>query len=225
MGILEIKNRTENWKTAKTFAPFFNNPDLRLKLVKRLGEPEGAKPDDIKLELFWKGMQDYIHMVEEKPTAKELANIYGDPKLFGDLRSAIAEFRSKDGHGFRALKPHNYSVEYARDLRQNLLKSEIDIVIESPNNLFIGEAKDESGFDGKGKLVLVHQLIREYVLAKVLLRLKGSQQKVVPFIVRNKPEAGTNELVQIEFMKTQDWLQPENILTWKDVSDLAAPHE
>ena len=55
MGILEIKNRTENWKTARTFAPFFADENLRLKLAHKLGEPEGTNPQDVKLELFWKG--------------------------------------------------------------------------------------------------------------------------------------------------------------------------
>ena len=60
MGILGIKNRTENWKTAQTFAPFFSDENLRLGLVRKLGEPLETEPDDVQLELFWKGIRDYM---------------------------------------------------------------------------------------------------------------------------------------------------------------------
>ena len=36
MGILGITNRTENWKTAKSFAPFFKNKCARVALAHRL---------------------------------------------------------------------------------------------------------------------------------------------------------------------------------------------
>ena len=77
MGILGIKNRTENWKTARTFAPFFDDAELRLALVKRLGAPSETKPEDIQLELF------------------------------PDLQSKIRDFRSDDGLTFEPLKPQN----------------------------------------------------------------------------------------------------------------------
>ena len=62
MSILTtIENRTENWKTAREFAPLFRDCNLRLELAKKLGEPNGTQPDQVRLELFWKGMRDYLH--------------------------------------------------------------------------------------------------------------------------------------------------------------------
>ena len=225
MGILGIKNRTENWKTAKTFAPFFNNPDLRLKLVERLGEPEGANPGDVKLELFWKGMRDYIHGAEPKPAEATLAEMY--KRMFSDLRLQIGGFHSDDGVEFDLLKEWNYSPphpEEAQALYKNLRNTEIDIVLESKGRIYVGEAKDESGFGANGSLVLVHQLVRQYVMAKILVDLLGTKHEVVPFIVRNNPKDEQKEPAQIQFMLWKGWLIEKNILIWKDVSDLAARH-
>ncbi len=225
MGILGIKNRTENWKTAKTFAPFFNKPDLRLKLVERLGEPEGTDPDEVKLELFWKGMRDYIHGAEPKPTEATLAKMY--KRMFSDLRLHIGGFHADDGVEFDPLKEWNYSPphpEEAQALYKNLRNTEIDIVLESKGRIYVGEAKDESGFGANGSLVLVHQLVRQYVMAKILVDLLRTKHEVVPFIVRNNPKDEQKEPAQVQFMLEQKWLQPENILTWKYVIDLAAGH-
>ena len=109
--------------------------------------------------------------------------------------------------------------EDSEALYKNLRNTEIDIVLETRERLYIGEAKDESGFGANGNLVLAHQLIRQYVMAKILLELKGgSQSKVVPFIVRNEPK-GKNP-AQIQFMKSRGWLKEGNILTWKEVEKL-----
>ena len=238
MGILEIKNRTENWKTAHTFAPFFADENLRLRLVQRLGEPSTTKADEVKLELFWKGMRD--HLEQQRPskrskllsqsTVEDLASRY--TQLCLGLREKIEAFQSKDGRAFECLNPRNYcesplchqheNIDLSRKLGENLMNTEIDIVLETPNNLFIGEAKDESDFDGNSDLVLVHQLIRQYVMAKILVDLRGTGQEVVPFIVwggvkRHMP-------AQIQFMLEQKWLRPENILTWKKVESLVSGH-
>ena len=57
MGILGITNRTENWKTAESFAPFFECDSARTRLAKRLLEPLGksheVQPRTVKIELFW----------------------------------------------------------------------------------------------------------------------------------------------------------------------------
>ena len=60
-GILGINNRTENWKTARYFAPFFANEEARLRLATRLGAPDGTKAGDVRIELFWYGMRDWVH--------------------------------------------------------------------------------------------------------------------------------------------------------------------
>ena len=188
MGILGIKNSTENWKTAQTFAPFFSDESLRLELVRKLGDPLDTKPEDIQLELF------------------------------PDLQSKIRDFRSDDGLTFEPLKPQNYQVSRPAGLRDNLKNTEIDIVLQTKERLYIGEAKDESGFHAGGSLILVHQLIRQYVVARILVNLTGDGKEVVPFIVRNEPKG--REPAQVQFMVVQGWLKRENILIWSDIEKL-----
>ena len=217
MGILGIRNRTENWKTARTFAPFFDDAELRLALVKRLGAPSDTRPENVQLELFWKGMRDYIHGAGGKrPTEEELAKLYEE--LFPGLQSKIRDFRSDDGLTFEPLKPQNYQVSRPAGLRDNLKNTEIDIVLQTKERLYIGEAKDESGFHAGGSLILVHQLIRQYVVARILVNLTGDGKEVAPFIVRNEPKG--REPAQVQFMVVQGWLKRENILTWSDIEKL-----
>ena len=54
-------------------------------------------------------------------------------------------------------------------LRDNLINTEVDVVLESPDSLFIGEVKDVSDFGADSRYVLVHQLIRQYVTATILI--------------------------------------------------------
>ena len=112
-------------------------------------------------------------------------------------------------------------------LSDNLRGTEIDIVLETQNHLFIGEAKDESGFGTNGTLVLVHQLIREYVMAKILVDLvaesdKDKKRKVVPFVIgaSDKLESLKNT-AQVKFMVAQGWLKEKNMLSWCDIEKLA----
>ena len=60
MGILGINNRTENWKTASSFAPFFDDAPARRNLASRLLEPLGEPlgNGEVQIELFWYGMRD-----------------------------------------------------------------------------------------------------------------------------------------------------------------------
>ena len=83
---------------------------------------------------------------------------------------------------------------------------------------FYERIKDESDFDAKSPYVLVHQLIRQYVMTKILVERLGSKKKVVPFVVRNEPEG--REQAQVQFMVKQGWLPERNILTWDCVKDL-----
>lgn len=75
MGILGIPNRTENWKTAESFAPFFEDCSARIRLVDRLlkplGNPDRAQGNAIKIELFWKGVRDYINQSENENELEE----------------------------------------------------------------------------------------------------------------------------------------------------------
>ena len=222
MGILGIDNRTENWKTARTFAPFFEDANLRLKLAGRLGEPSGTPPSDISMELFWKGMRDFHHPNGRKGMdVADFARRYD--WLFGpegniDLRNAIKSLKHLDGLPFKCLQDHNYVAKRPyRILCNNLFYPEIDVVLESPGFLYIGEAKSESVFSTDAPYVLVHQLIREYVMASVLLDYIGSVKKVVPFVVWDMtPEDSLP--VQVSFMKQYGL----KLLQWSDIKALSS---
>lgn len=105
MGILGIPNRTENWKTAQTFAPFMGNQPALRRLVKRLGKPIGEK-EKVSLELFWKGGRDWLAQDERR--AKKLAKRMSDAYKtchFHSLREKI------ESAGFRSLKNRNYQID------------------------------------------------------------------------------------------------------------------
>ena len=222
MGILDITNRTENWKTASSFAPFFANPVSCQNLARRLLEPLGKKLEEdssVKIELFWKGVRDYAAAVD-KPSPEKMAEIYN--RHFPNLRRQIYAFRETQPNNrkFRPLQDHNYvaDIETQDNLYQNLQNTEIDIVLETSKHLFIGEAKHESDFGNDGKHVLVHQLIRQYVTATILLDLIGENKQVVPFIVADEENLGkVRNTAQVKFM-LQDWLKPQNILSWDCVA-------
>ena len=227
MGILGIENRTENWKTARYFAPFFKSNSARAKLARRLGEPTEPR-GEIRIELFWRGIREYIRKERLRPEDRfeHFRTVYSQE--FCELRKKIEEFS-----GFKQLKDWNYNgskkyptKRYGDKLSSNLLHTEIDIVFETPKRLFIGEAKGESSLGANAEYVLVHQLIRQYVMAKVLIGLKCESKEVIPFIVENKAEnkpTGMKDTVQVKFMLDQGWLEESNIQTWDCIRDLWRP--
>ena len=225
MGILGIKNRTENWKTVQHF--YGLDDDAKIRLVEQLGEPAGTSAGEIQVELFWYGVRDYLK-AKKLPT-KHQADAFAASylKCFCNLREEVRAF-----NGFEPLQCHNYDAckKYPTNksdkLSDNLRGTEIDIVLETQNHLFIGEAKDESGFGTNGTLVLVHQLIREYVMAKILVDLvaesdKDKKRKVVPFVIgaSDKLESLKNT-AQVKFMVAQGWLKEKNMLSWCDIKKL-----
>ena len=156
MTILEIENRTENWKTAVFFSPLFDGRSVGI--AERLGQESKLNPGDVKLELFWRGMRDHLHKTRAKRHSmqQKFADVY--VRLFPNLRRNVQEFG-----GFRELQTDNYAActeGQKTNLTNNLANTEIDVVLESPNYLFIGEAKHEMSFGADGDLVLVHQLMR-----------------------------------------------------------------
>ena len=247
--ILGIENRTENWKTARTLAPLLGDGSVRLvnRLLQPLNEGVVLQACDVRLELFWKGMRDYIHQIkkigyvanQKTPFPKKKTNVskeidgnyykkFADTynSCFPNLHQDIEAFRLSrpDVLNLRALEDRNYKVSEengnAQKLFNNLLNTEIDIVLETPNHLFIGEAKHEMGFGADSKLVLVHQLIRQYVMARILAEICETNKRVVPFIVRDKKD-GAKRAVQVQFMVCKGWLKKENILGWEDLEKLA----
>ena len=235
MNILGIENRTENWKTAYHFSPFFRYEGARLRLAKKLiANHEGKQPSDVELgegnvgiNLFWVGMRDYMHKfnkiqnnrVQDVDIIQDLAERYRC--LFSDLRTKVCGFQH-----LRLSHPNNYDPFVGVNkvkLVNNLVHTEIDIVLETPNHVLIGEAKHETGFDNADtSYVLVHQLIRQYVTTKVLLDLleiEKSEKKVVQFVVADNKDAAMN-FGQVRFLIAQDWMNKDNVLIWEHIKEL-----
>ena len=228
MGILGIRNRTENWKTAHSFGQFFKSSSARAALAKRLLEPLGksyqVEAGTVKIELFWYGMRDYLKRenIKIEDMADDFAQTY--KKCFPKLRNTIDEF-----NGFKNLKEQNYdaSKKYptkkSDKLSDNLFNTEIDVVIETPTHLFIGEAKyEEKSFETEGDYVLVHQLIRQYVMTTILFDLIPCDKQVVPFAVGASDKlASLKNTDQVKFMIDQGWLKEENVLSWDCIDEIA----
>lgn len=207
--ILGICNRTENWKTARYFAPFFGQG------ANRLAERLNGKhvESNVRLELYWKGMRDFLAKQEDKEKWKiEIADRFRNSELFGNLRGRVSDFRISGRPGFRELLSGNYDTSDTEGIYRNLYNTEIDIVLESRHAQFIGEAKGEMSLGADGRLVLAHQLIRQYVMANILVDLTGKPKRVVPFVV------GCNERQrQVQFMLEQGWMEQCHILKWEDI--------
>lgn len=234
MAILGITNRTENWKTACYFAPLFGHGSVRVARRLLATEAEGAKlhPGDVSLELFWKGMRDHFDQrrknrtqTQKDRTAERALLTQEYSRLFPDLRQRVMAF---EGSGepqdlrFRDLQDGNYSVSTParrKRLVSNLLNTEVDIVLESPSHLFIGEAKHLSDLGADSRHVLTHQLVRQYVMARILVELRGTEHTVVPFVVS---DGGTDveNSSQVQFMLEQCYLREANILQWSDIEAL-----
>ena len=226
--ILGINNRTENWKTARYFAPFFTCDSTRANFAQRLAEPKRIPGGKVQIELFWKGVRDYINR-PDVATSHDFADCY--KRLFSDLRRRIKEFNScqPSNRGLRLPNPWNYDVcaeGGVEKLYNNLRNTEIDIVLESPNHLFIGEAKGETTLRGNGDLVLVHQLIRQYVVAKILVDHRVAEgypeKRIISFVVGHKTRLPSlKNTAQVKFMIDEGWLKEKNILSWNQIKELA----
>ena len=64
--------------------------------------------------------------------------------------------------------------------------------------------------------MLVHQLIRQYAMAWILILERSKNKKVVPFVVGGKKEQS-----QIRFMIKQGWLVEDNVLCWEQINEIA----
>ena len=212
MGILKIENRTENWKTACVFAPLFRDAEGRNRLAERLlGKPVKS---EVSLELFWFGMRDYGNQLgwKRKDYVDPCAEAY--KSLFGELREQV---RNSDLPG--RLTNQNYSADHRTKLANNLIHTEIDIVLQSRHHLFIGEAKRDEKFSSNAS-VLKHQLVRQYVMARILLDIMGSKRQIVPFVVGNDREKLAND-PQVKFMAEHFEMREDNVLCWDNVRGVA----
>ena len=214
MTILGIPNRTENWKTAVYFSPLFGEKSIRL--AERLGEFPRPQSGEVKLELFWKGMRDHLHDRKKNKKSAKQALVDRYNRLFPNLRGDIEKFGE-----LQIPNSQNYdaSTEDRRvKLVENLANTEIDVVLETPSHLFVGEAKHEMRFGANGSYILVHQLIRQCVMANILIDFLPNQIKkeVIPFVVGDDVEY-LNRTAQVHFMIDQGWMKKENILCWDEI--------
>ena len=211
-SILAIENRTENWRTSVYFSPMFAGKSY--KFAEILGDATEFLPDEVEIELFWSGIRDYRYREGLSKNDLEGRVVETYDKKFSELRTHVLAFS-----GFSELKEYHYissGEKAARGLTNNLIGTELDVVLETPKQLFIGEAKHKSTFGARGKLVLVHQLIRQYVAANILLELTGVDKEIVPFVVGGSTDY-LKKTSQVRFMISQGWLSQKNILDWEDV--------
>ena len=214
MTVLGIENRTENWKTAVYFSPLFGGESYHL--AERLGAEPTLGPGDVRLELYWRGMRDLLHQrqIQRKTIKSELVDLY--IARFPRLRNDVETFQE-----FQKLRPENYDVstkERKANLVNNLFNTEVDVVLETPDHLFIGEVKHEMSFGANGKLVLVHQLMRQYVMATILVEISENRprKRVIPFVVGDRVE-NLKKTPQVRFMISQGWLGKQNVLGWDEI--------
>ena len=96
MSILGIRNETENWKTAQSFAPFITDANLRYRLAQRLlafqGHDLNCESREVEVELFWNGVRNRLASQKGKRDTPQrraqFARIYN--QLFPFLRHSIA---------------------------------------------------------------------------------------------------------------------------------------
>ena len=213
MAILGIENRTENWKTAQVFAPLFpqqrHAEDARKRLAgKLLGK---CVRSEVSLDLFWYGIRDYGDRCDWKKNdyIRPCAEAY--ERLFPELRGCVEK-------QFTNLDAIHYRVSDKVKLANNLRNTEIDIVLESQHHLFIGEAKREAKFGDRAS-VLKHQLVRQYVMARILLDFVGKKKKIVPFVVGDDKK-GLHRKKQVQFMIQCLGMRHDNVLDWDDIRQL-----
>ena len=169
---------------------------------------------------IWKDEQENSTSKKQKREDKyagPLAKTY--QKLFASLRNDIDKSKSlilrKEWH-YQA-----FDEKRVKKLFHNLHGTEMDIVLDTPGYLFVGEAKDESRLGANGDLVLVHQLIRQYVTARVLLHFTGNSNKKVALFSVVKNRESFLRTYQVKFVLDKGWLCTANVLTWEDINQLA----
>ncbi|MBI2170556.1 MAG: hypothetical protein HYU30_00820 [Chloroflexi bacterium] len=231
-GVLDVKNRSENWRTALAFAPFLTNGTTHLLANKLLPGGQFLR-GQIQLELFWSGVRDVLHKrdgthgrrrEDAQRLATEITGLYA--AHFSDLRECVGSFRVGSRPGFLQLDERSYRVPTSREgqvkFYYEMQNTEIDVVLWAPGYLFVGEMKSESNFGASRKNILVHQLIREYVMAKIALLLRPADESVaiVPFVVGEKKRY-LHSNSQVGFLVYRGWLRKENVLSWSDLTQVA----
>ena len=170
----------------------------------------------IEFELFWRGMRDYIHQKKPRKGCCEDLVLKCYRGCFPRLREKIEGF-----DGFQKLKPKNYADndKWKQELYSNLYHTEVDIVLQTQKQLCIGEAKCEQALGANSKRVLVHQLIRQYVMTKIVVEHTDKDKEVVPFLIGDYPEK-LMKTAQVKFMIEMNYLSERNVLSWEKLSKI-----
>lgn len=228
--ILDIPNRTENWKTARAFIPIIEyhcQHELASRIIQHAnGVHIPLRATQVILEVFWKGFRDYCKRKgNAKPNPEEVAVLYRE--LFSKLPEQICDYNdnaSTNKAKLKQLKPGNYVCfnDSTQALYANLLNTEIDIVLSTPGYLLIGEAKHVETFGADSRLVLVHQLIRQYVVASIIVNMVAQdnnselKEEIIPFIICDDP-VQTKKSAQIKFLQHLGWINMENVFSWNEI--------
>ena len=62
--------------------------------------------------------------------------------------------------------------------------------------------------------------MRQYVAARILLKLLGRNLTVGPFVVGNRATDVTRSR-HVQFMLSQGWLRDDHILEWRDIANVS----
>lgn len=224
--IIGINNRTENWKTAETLGPLITR-EKQNHLANLLIDANHSSfdSDEVVMQFFWKGFRDHWNERSRQCSKDDMVNetavIYN--RLFPNLRNEIEAY-NKDEKVSRnkrlRLTEANYvclnsDMQSKKRLFANVSNTEIDVVLEAPGFLLIGEVKAEQTFGAASKHILVHQLIRQYVMASIVLEMRAERKdfKLIPFVIGDN----TKQTAQVACMRYLGYLPEANIITWEEL--------
>lgn len=224
--IIGIKNRTENWETAKTLGPLITYQKQNHLANLIIGANHSSfNSNEVVMQFFWKGFRDHWNekslQCSKDDMINETAVVYN--RLFPDLRNRIKAY-NKDKRVSRnkrlRLTETNYvclnsDIQSKKRLFANVANTEIDVVLEAPGFLLIGEVKAEQTFGAASKHILAHQLIRQYVMASIVLEMREECKafKLIPFIIGDN----TKKTTQVACMRYLGYLPEANIITWEEL--------
>ena len=149
--------------------------------------------------------------------------------VFPHLRDQIENYNlqaNSNEHKVNLKEADNYICEQTKKssekLYNNLLNTEIDVVLNAPGFLLIGEVKHEQTFGANSRHLLPHQLVRQYVMASIVVdmieeeRQQDTRIKVIPFIIGDN----LSKYAQVRLLQYLKLLVPQNVISWSELSTL-----
>ena len=247
MHTLGYENRSENAMTSKHFQWLDDSNcwGLVTGKLKQLGGLENHPESSTKGQIFAHPWRDYLHQEaseakkENKYSSLKKARLEikqkADSRIveiyeqeFSDLQGKVFEFKGFDHKYLKRDKNYNLK-ENSGQLLTNVHNTELDVLIADDYNVYVGEAKGEMRPNASAtERMLVHQLVRGYVVVKTWLeyrRLKrpdGTPIMIVPFVVAKGGEIESlMRNNQVRFMiDVLHWLKAEHVLDWDKIKEL-----